>query len=335
MFLADLIAGNIPDLVDLSETDVYLALKNRGLLENLNDYLERDGELSKDDFIEQSLEFYGEKGKVYGIPYALILHAMMGDATYLGDRKAWTLEEFRDFLDDLPDPQMVTKALTKQEMLRELVKQYWGCFIDQEGHRCNFQSKEFREILELSSVFSEEDGEDENLEEALITWNQVKNGELILMADFFSGAGENYVTRSTMFPGKGRLIGFPTAQGNGISLTHNGLAVAMISSGQHKEEAWEFIKYEMTHEKPGFDYLQFTSYQPLFEKKRKEQLEASDQLEAGAMRDLLENGTVISAQEEVILELIAEEAEGYFHGAKTAQQIAEILEGRIGLYLTE
>lgn len=353
LFVADVIAGNIPDLVDIGEQEIYLALEKKGLLKDLGEYMSKDGDISKADFLEKSLQFYEKDGKIYAIPYGLMISAMMGDEKHLGEKKSWNFEEFRSFIDTLPDPKMVTKGFSSQEMLGFLCDQYLGHFVDESKEECNFQTKEFYDFLECASIFSGADMDSMEAVEAF--FDELQTGEIVLCPVSLGGI-ESYEYWRAQFPNRGRVIGLPAEDKNGICLTSAGYVIAMTAASEHADEAWDFIKNVMTKKKIGNEIAAFPSYKPFFEemigeaRKAADSKEPSMQLELGDMtldvphatlseiemlQKLIEGGGVVKDSDETIIRMISEEASAYFNGSKSAEQVAELIQKRVKLYLSE
>lgn len=61
----------------------------------------------------------------------------------------------------------------------------------------------------------------------------------------------------------------------------------------------------------------------------------ASQEETGMIRNLIDNVFGKHAYHVEIVKIIEEEAESYFQGRKTAEQVAEIIQNRVQLYLHE
>ncbi len=349
-FLTDVIAGNHPDLVNLDDGEIYETLKEKELLEDLSNYFEQDGDVSGEDFLPKSLEFYEENGKIYSIPYGLVIYAMMGEDRYLGNYAAWDLSQFREFLRSLPNEKLATSGCSNQEFLFQLCYNHMDHFVDGTKRTCNFQTNEFMDFLEIASFFPEENLDDDAIWEK--RRNAILSGESILKIVSI-GEFSEYEYERAMFPGKGRIIGFPVDHGNGVSLGSGGIAPAIMRTSRRKEEAWEFIKYVLTKEKNHLYTSIFPSYKPIlneiFEKAREQagtdyQCQYGDYVsyvphaslsEIEEVQSLLNVGQSAKGGSEKILQIIWEEAEAYFKGGMTAEEAAEKIQNRVALYLSE
>jgi hypothetical protein len=50
---------------------------------------------------------------------------------------------------------------------------------------------------------------------------------------------------------------------------------------------------------------------------------------------LMEGGTVVGYQDDTILDIVAEEAEPFMDGSKTFDQVVDVIENRVNIYLSE
>ena len=112
----------------------------------------------------------------------------------------------------------------------------------------------------------------------------------------------------------------------------------------------------MTHERENFNYMDFLSYKPLFEEHMKKLYDAAKEetpiaqipigelqldvapataAEIYEIQRILNQGAVVNPMDYQILNIIDEEADSYFGGAKTEKQAAEVIQNRVQLYLDE
>ena len=350
--LMDVISGNIPDLVNLDGMEVYPALKEKDMLEDLGVYLQQDEKLSREDFLPKALEIYENDGRLHAIPYGVVISAMIGDERYLGNREGWNLSQFKEFLESLPDQEMAASGCINQEILYELCYQYLDHFVDTRQNTCDFHTEEFFELLEFTSFFSNYDGSSDFYEKMI---GNILDGESILM--FIQiGDFEEYELWRTLFPGKGRIIGFPSEDGNGVCIEAGAIAPAMTKACKQKEAAWEFIKFIATKEKNPYYTNIFPSYKSMLNVVFEEARDHADAKksdmhfsygareidipyaslsEIGALQELLYSGEAVKGGDEKIIEIICEEAAAYFAGGRSAEKVAELIQNRVELYLSE
>lgn len=350
LLIADLTAGIVPDLLDLAEGEMFDLLERKGLLEDLGKYLSSESEISKEDFSSKCLEFYSKNEKIYSIPYGMAIFAMMGNKKYLGDREGWNLEEYKDFIASLPNQAMATKGIAKQEMLRILCIQYMDEFVNKKKGECHFKTKRFDDMLEFVNYYPDHGS---NVNEIAELFEEIQSGDIILIPVTFQEVSSYELYRS-LFPEEIQIIGYPMKDKNGISLIPIGKTPAMLSNGANKEIAWEFLKYVMTHKTTGFNV--FYSYRPFYDEIITEAMENANAKESTTeiamsglkiqvphaslqeievLEKMLSDGNVTGSSDDAIIKIISEEADAYFSGIKTIEQVEEIIQNRVMLYITE
>lgn len=351
--LADLTAGNIPDLVDLGDEIVYHAMVKQGLLEDLYPYLVRDNEISKEDFREIALQFYVNGEKLFAVPYSVELCSLMGNREYIGSKDTWSFTEFESFIESLDNSQIATGGISRNEILYYLCMQYYDHFVDRRNGQCDFQTVEFQNLLKFAKQFKAIDDDDydqDKLDEMIV------DGQSIFAPLRVTGVNFEYAYTRSLFQKNGKIIGYPTDRENGNLVFATPIALAMTTVGTHKEEAWQFVKYTMMIERHNFDYMDFLSYKPLYEQHMnilKEQAKLGKPIgqitlgsstldiapatveEINELLNAIEHGKIIGPGDYRILNMIDEEADSYFNGDKTAAQVAEVIQKRAKLYLSE
>ena len=343
--LADLIAGEPVDIVELGNESLYSVLERKGMLEDLKQYLLQDPGISESDFLPTALKIYANDGKLYSIPYSVSLHVMMCDTLKLENRQSWDFSGFKDFIECLPERKNALRGSNNQDILVNLCAQYMDHFIDRKENSCNFMSEEFYSFLEISSLFPALDDSEE-------AWNTIMKGfeegenalACVNIGDF-----ETYAYFRTLFASKGKIMGYPADSGSGVGIQNGSYSAPAIMTGcQHKEEAWEYIKSTLTKNYELFHAPVFASYLPSFDKiieemeKRAESEEAKKMTtppatasEIRMIREYLEGAEPIQCWNADIFEIITEEAGAYFAGQKSVEATAEVIQNRVMLYLNE
>ena len=160
--------------------------------------------------------------------------------------------------------------------------------------------------------------------------------------------------------GKVRFLGFPTADGRGTAACRVVDKLGMVSNGLHKEGAWDFLEYYIsrgTEESFYLNYLptRISSLRDVAEKAAAPRPGTSSfyssmsigddthevyefpQYLADALMEQIE-GTDFrprSAAEEQIIEIVAEEADIYYNGDKSLEDVTAVIQNRVELLLKE
>jgi len=205
-------------------------------------------------------------------------------------------------------------------------------------------------MLEVASYFSKEAYDDESQWER--RENAIESGESVLETVYI-GEFSEYEFKRARFPHKGKIIGFPSDQRAGISIMSGGIAPAMLTSCSHKSAAWDFIKYTLTKEKNSFYTSIFPTYKPVLQDIIDEaranagkvyssyygdetiEIPYAEQAEIDQLQKLLNDGYPTVGGDTKVLQIICEEADGYFQGSAGLEDVVDRIQNRVTLYLEE
>lgn len=355
---AEIAAGNVPDMIAVDAIDMD-AMINKGLLHDLSDLLERDPELSKNDFVGRALEIYKRNDKLYAIPQCVFITALTGKQKMLEGRESWDMQEFKEFIHGLPNEETVFWGISRSQMLQFVMEQHLFSFVDWESRTCSFESEEFKDLLEFIRVFSDENP---NMEDdmALLT-DLLRTDEIVLYPGVICNTFD-YQFLKALWGEEIAYIGFPSAEGTGIQLGNIADAYAIMEGSAHKEEMWQIIKYMVTNQRLAQSGL--PAYQPLFDKAcenamEKKMVQSGDDTlteepqldmelsgikitvyaataeEVALIRHLLEKAEPVKTSSPVIMNIIQEEVWGYFYGQKSVDDVARVIQNKVSLYLSE
>lgn len=363
---ADLTSSNCPDIIDLS----YYSVENlvaKGLLEDLAPYLEKSTTVSREDFLDNVIATSTIDGVLTSIPRFVNLGGIVGRASQLGDMEGWTIDEFIAFTEKYPEARVFNYA-TKASMLSVFLNYSTGDFVDYSTGKCNFNSEEFIKVLEFCNRFDLEFeyNEDESFP------NMIQSGE-ILLADTGFYSMQEYQMYSLMFPEEIRVMGYPTTSGEGGVKLSSYNNYAMTTKSDNKDGAWAFLESMLQYEEynewnhNGFptrkDMLEemFTlasTPEYIYDENGEIMLDengnkmenpktswgydnwqadiyAATKEQCDVVRALLEKGELTSMMDQGLSAIIMEDAEPYFKGAKSAKEVADIIQSRAQIYVDE
>ena len=351
--------SDAPDLLDLTELDV-VKYANAGALDDLNDYISRDVNIRKEDFLNNLLEDYTINGKLVSIPKEF---NFMG--VWITDDRAleaadWTLDSLMEVAGKYDDVRLFPSLWdTPDVMLRVFFSDYMlNKFINRETGQCTMDSDEFCQLLEW---VKEQTLQTDNSENSLILPRYL-NG----FSNYHSAlvdAGENKILR-----------GLPSTEGK---MAYNVIvkdALGIVSNSCHKDGAWEFLYFFLREAKSShFTVGQFPTdiavlnqlaqdistpeyeesngviekdrdgnpiekpKQAFFINGKLHRYYAMKKEDAEALLDVINtvDFTPRSALEQSVISIITEEAESFFSGGKTAAQAAEIIQNRVQILISE
>ena len=250
-------------------------------------------------------------------------------------------------------------------LLGELCARYYlDEFIDWAGGECRFDSDEFCDLIAWAGTYGWRPG---HVEKPTVStfWEPAYISEDILMV---SKSEIEFTTLAMLKLQYGEnvcLKGYPTADGKGYfpARTAGGLGICVNSS--HKEAAWEFMELyrkiciedawldipaskklirELYEEETTPYYTEGKGGKPLMVAKY--DMSVGDdrfphyyvpQDQADAILDAIERAdfTPMSDEEEMIVSIVVEEAESYYSGDKSIEEVAGLIQNRVQLVLNE
>nr|WP_296466974.1 extracellular solute-binding protein [uncultured Acetatifactor sp.] len=367
----DISSGRCPDLLVLEYDDLE-AYAAKGLLEDLAPYLEADGSLKLADNV---LEAYTFHGKLCALPGALQIRTLAGRTQRLGelgDATGWTLEEMMGFIDSNPDS-TVFSADAGQLLEYSLVFNQ-SHFVDWEAHACDFTSDEFIRLLEFCGRFSGRKGTegaevldmmDKSNIALLHEVELVRPQDISLLAQILRTEDISYVGFPTMDGRAGSLL---EDCGGTCAISaksrHKEAAWAFVEllltgwedppKSPDSLEGTKGFPTELGTRERYFAKVTENPYKTLengevFMWDGKPERRAPLSISSGALQvffytplpeetelicALLDSSTTDRGGRQ-ISSIVAQEAESYFSGQKSAADVAALIQNRVSVYLAE
>ncbi|NBJ92009.1 extracellular solute-binding protein [bacterium 1xD42-62] len=364
LFLKDLESGQFPDIIDLTYCPMSLeTLISVGAIEDLNPYLDADEVIAREDYVESALKAYERDGKLYAIMPYYGVETLVGKVSEIGDAKTWTVDDVIELMASAENGAKLLPGTDKSGILWAMCTMNQDLFINKETGECTFTGEEFKKILAFANGFANEASDDTTLDD-------LRSGKTLLNNGYITSVSQ-YQMYEFMFGGPVNLIGYPTFGESGLTFRSNGTTVAMGSGCENKEGVWEFIRFNVTKERQenvgspngGFPILK-SALEKEFEKDMEPEYtkdENGNQIEtpksswASSMggeefsvevyaatkeqvdrvREMIETTQSGAGMDQEVLNIILEEASGYFSGQKTPEDVASVVQNRVQLYLNE
>ena len=365
----DIITGNVPDILCLDynvNVDNYIS---KGLFADIKKLIAEDEELSQLEYLQNVWDAYSVDGKMYQLVSSFNICSYMAKTSLVGDRTQWTMEEFMEFIKTLPeDCAPFGTELLRGDFLRVLMNYCGKEFVDVESGTCNFNSPQFIAALEYAATLPEEFSEDywEDYDWTLYESMYRDNKSLMCGVYIYDVKNMNYSIKGQMGEDV-TFIGFPVGEGHGSYIQATGPSFALSAKSAYQDGAWQFVRQYITEE-----YQTSTENTSLyglrvlksaFEAKAQEALERPYWINDAGEKEYYDNTYYINGEEiildpftqeevdeicnfiysvnktsyydEAIYNIIEEEAGSFFSGAKTAAEVAPIIQSRIQLYVDE
>lgn len=297
----------------------------KGYLADLEPLLEQDEEFSMDDLIPRCVELLRETyGGMYVLPYAFYARTIMAPREYVGDDMGWTLEEFCNMANSLPDD--VTLWSSGGDTLLSMILGTNGSrFVDYEAGTCDFENQTFIDLLNVCRDRCTEGDDTENDMLQVIP----------IMGQFAQ------FTYNNLLPAKAAgktMIGYPGAEGNGMCLTFQ-QCMSITASAKHPDAAWQFLRMflsdDVQKETRIFTPIREDVYQELENDMVKNNPDEATQEEYAEAIAMPYDAGCVMVYDDPAMEIALEEAAAFFAGDKTAEDTASVIQSRVSIYLGE
>ncbi|MBQ3105738.1 MAG: extracellular solute-binding protein [Lachnospiraceae bacterium] len=360
----DIVSGNVPDILVLDTSMPVQSYISKGVLTDLYELMEKDGTISKDDYMGNILDAFSQDGGLYQLVPSVYCMTLAGKTSLIGDKTGWTMEEMKALEATLGEEQTMFFEMTKTGFLQQYL---WFCneqLVNWETGECFFDTEGFLTVLEYANQFPEEI--DYTIYEDESFWNEYetmfRREATVLQVFSMTGYQDYNRLKKGSFGDEVTLIGFPTESRNGSAFSYNnGLGISAQSD--YQEEAWEFVKYFM-----GDEYQESLSYGFPIKKSALEKLEEKAQQkpyyldendqkveydetyylngveiiidpmtaeETAQITQFLGSVDQVVSYDNQLTEIVFEEADSYFSGQKSAKEAAEIIQSRVKIYVNE
>lgn len=362
----DVIAGKMPDILDISylSVDQYI---EKGLLENLTPYLEKDSEINMDDLIPAVSETMMQDHNVYFVSPSFSICSLAAGGETVKDQEGWTLEEMQNAIKEKDKEVDVFYRSDKMDSLYRLLEMEVSDFVNWSTGECYFDSEEFKELLALADQIGTDEIPEQN-EEMPSNWDAIRDGK-VLFWDGWVSLTEIYMNRN-IFGEDVTYIGYPNKdrEGSYFQFDH---PLAIYSKSEEKDAAWEFIRIFMTKEYQGkkdlygysmptrqdcFDLMleanlatewyinemgqeifpgEMWSVYTLSNQGVSDGKNPFTQKDADELTALIANTKRRVSYEDALMNIIQEEAEIYFAGEKSLEDTVKIINNRAETYVNE
>ena len=261
--------------------------------------------------------------------------------------------------------------MAKREIMQAMMMFNEDAFIDWSTGECNFNSDEFKKMLEFVNRFPDE-----------VDWQQdgpstptrIQNGEVLLDTAYLYDFDQIQLYEE-IFQGKAVCVGFPTMDGTGGHELSASNAYAISTKSNQKDGAWAFIESVLNKEDSNNRYWNgFPTVKSQLDAMIAEATKVEYATDENGEVILDESGEAIAmgshgvgyedgwsydfrtpTQEEVdvvlalmdeakpvsyggedeVMKIINEEAEGYYSGQKSVDEVVGLIQSRVQIYVSE
>ena len=319
--------------------DYIAGLLDKGALEELNAYMEASG-VREEDYFPLTFSVWRQGESIYGVSARMNILGIRMDEEVLGGREEPDIETLADALLARGGDGVYLRGLDSARLLKlflEGSENLWG-MVDWEKGSCDFSVPLFSKLLEAAGRYGDDGRKNP---EACIAENRI----LFSFYEFDSLAEQE---------GTGKVTsGYLFDDGCHAAMTSANTMVLNANSA-HKEGAWEFIRFLLGEEaqtagdhppapvnRKAFEgwlkqeidkgFMMFTSDGEMIQYTKEDATEEK-QVE---YRKTIEEALPLPLRPAPLIEIILQEAEDYFNGSKTIEEVSRTVTNRVQLYLDE
>ena len=373
-FKNDILSGSAPDVIfteGMLNPGIYAT---KGLFEDLYPYLDKNG-IKKEDYLENVLSTGTYDGKLCILTPKFIINFVAIKDSVLQGRKGLTIQEMIDLEKEYNCEGRGFSGVSRDELLDSFVGYTGDSYYNCATGECHFDSPDFINALNWIKKYPEKTDDLNSMEdlyklsqneEVLLHKNEalVKNKTLFNLREFPN-------VQDLVFGEKIDLIGFPGSQKPESGLISPTMGVAINSKSQYKDAAFEFVKYylsdeyqmpsetesdtyafpikkdaldkliEIQTERP-FEYDEATGKKTYYDYQTyslsKGDLVKIDPIsaeDAQRVKEFIYKCDSIMSYDKKVQEIVKEEVAPFFAGQKSAEEVANIIQSRVTIYVKE
>lgn len=368
----DITSNNCPDIIDLSGLN-FQQLAAKGVFEDMNGFLEKSSKVSRSDFVENVLNAYTYDGKLISIPYSFQMQTVAGKASDVGKEMGWTVNELIAYADAHSDAQLFDNV-SKSQIMQYLMIYNADAFIDWSTGECSYDSDDFKALLQFVNRFPDEvnyDSDDlstpnkiQQGQVLLYEMNIYDFNEVQLAGEIFQGDA-TMIGYPTMDGSAGCMLAANQAYAITSKSKQKDGAWEFIEGFLTQEvdpdrgfSGWGFPSLKsqlnaMAEEAVKIEYWTDENGEPILDENGEPtvigagggfsygdgwsyEYRKSTQEEVDLVMQLIDIAKPVSyTQNDEVMNIINEEAEAFYKGQKSVDEVASVIQSRVKIYVGE
>lgn len=356
---ADMLAGNVPDIYDLQNLSVMQYVKS-GYLEELTPYYEADASLGVEDLLPSVVKAMETAGGLYYVSDSFDVLSLVAKVSDVGTDSGWNYAEMENVLRGKDSNAKLFYIDEKALLLRMILGCEASDFVDMQTGTCRFDSEDFKTLLEACN--------ERGVDEDAAAWTKgeaelLRSGEILFR--YATSDIDDFKETLAAFSEDVNFIGYPCSdrKGNYVSFTSR---LGISSKSEYKEEAWGFLRYFMSKEYQGgiMSMMHLPTRKDCFDLWMEAQMAEEDYTnemgrkifanrytadmdgvpyevapltreQAEQYVDMVNRAVKPAEWDSYIMEIVMEEAAAYFAGDKSVDDVVNVIQKRVGIYIHE
>lgn len=360
----DIISGKMPDIMMFTDLNSYRNYVSKGALADIGKLLAADPELGGLEYLQNVWDAYSVNGQLYAVIPSFNVQTMVAKKSLVGEPQSWTMADVEAVLATMPQGAAAFGDMTRDGFIYNILSYGGKDFIDLETGECHFDSQEFIDMLEYAKTLPKESYKEDEDYDYFSHENQYRENRSLMRELYISNIEDCKYQIKGYMGEEVSYVGFPTSDSKGSCLGISGSALMISANSQQQDEAWQFVRQFLTEEyqtsselysmpvlKSAFlakaakatersywtdengnkeyydDYWTINGEQVVLEPFTQEEVEEICQFIYGVNRTAYYN--------EEIRNIIIEDAEAFFSGQRSAQEVAGIIQSRAQVFINE
>ena len=353
----DMISGNGPDiLVGFSR---FSQFSSDEVMVDLNPFIDAtdDTGLDRGAYFDNIFRAGEIGGKLYHLPVLYALSGLVGNRDLVGDKTSWTYQEFLDMADTLPEDVTVLKETPYNELLSYLYSTESESFVDYGKKEVHFDSEGFRQLLEVAKRYGTAKSYSE-------LWMEQGEGtpdegtmfreDMLAFMYVYCGSLSSYAYQVHELDGKAVFCGWPNSKGGSMSAELQ-ITMGISKFSKNQKEAWEILRFMISEEEQiSMSDGENKSWMPVSRAALEQQNHTVRQANAESLENggseadypygmstvlitdevekqmikTIENVHCIVSTDPSVLNIVIEEAPGYFTGQRSIDDVCANIQNR-------
>lgn len=322
-----LMTGDTPDILYLDSLDIK-SFENTGLLLDLSEYIQEDSTIDSENYLMNIWELFSYQDKMYELIPCFEVYGLVGAEEILPEGNGWTMEDYNALQAQQGQLLSISADTLRAYMTRFAISP----FIEPENAQCSFDSEEYIQTLEF------------------IRDNGVETEESTALRCGVLHSVSDYAAYRDLYD-SAKFIGYPNSEKT------SPCAAALYSFGicastEYSEACWEFFQFILSEDVQRQVISNFGI--PISRRVLQEQLSSAqkpaeddsslfygtetqplEEDDAEYIEELLASIDCAAFRYADVQNILKEEITVFLSGEKDAGEIAEIIQNRVSIYLSE
>lgn len=353
--------GQGPDIIVVYHSASLQNFAAKGAFEPLDPYFEKDPDISISDLLSNVVDATRINGSLYTVVPSFYISTCVS-AKDKADGQKITLKNYKEICERNGIDPLLGMGYMSKDSISGFYETAINSYVDYESGTCDFASEGFVDLLEFLDQFQEGADEEEDFDKYEEFDNYFRENKSLMLEASLNTFEDYKLFIEGYFGTDVAFNGYPTGDG-GKSFITMGMQIAMNKNCKYKDAAWEFMKSfydddyqnkldrEFPIEVSALETKAVKAQEPPYyinsngqkvytgdiygvgtEEIQLDELSAE---EANTVLDFIKSVTDVATSENTIVNIIEEEAGAYYAGQKTAGEVADIIQSRVSIYLSE